>query len=933
MEKGLYLTDLVDVEVLQRIQDAFAALTGMASLTTDVDGVPVTKGSNFTEFCTDYIRQTKIGHSRCEQCDKYGAHATWENGKPTTYYCHAGLTDYAAPIIADGTLVGCFIGGQVLDKKPDYEQIKKVAEDIGVDPEELFQAAQKVHILDKERINNAARFLCVIANTLSDMAYGKYLALQANKEYERASNMKSDFLANMSHEIRTPMNAVIGMAEMALREELPPAARDHINQIKISGNALLTIINDILDFSKIESGKMDIIPVEYEPMSIINDVCNILTTRLKDKKVELILDISPNIPHKLFGDNNRIKQILLNIANNAIKFTSHGKVVIHMSHSILSDQEIRLCISVEDTGSGIKEEDLGKLFQSFQQLDSKRNRNIEGTGLGLAISHQLLTLMNGEIHVESQYEKGSIFSFSLPQKVVDASDCLQVKDPQTVTAVALIENPYIREQLKTDCGYLGVEYRTFVSREALSALAASKNVFLFIEKSMFQRELEEYIKKEPPITAILLINYNDTAKYYLSRMLYVKKPLYTLNETLIFNKESLYYHERNSGNTELDFTAPEARVLIVDDNAVNLTVAESLLEPLKMQIDTALSGQKAIDMISSRHYDIVFMDHMMPELDGIETTHIIRRFHKEYESIPIIALTANAVGGMQDMFLDEGMDDFIAKPIEFRTLISKVKKWLPAEKIQKPDNPENPAGNRKQAKEMATGGLDTGSAASLLNPDQEIAISDSNTEASVGSFGSDQEITIGDLDTESAIGLLGSEKIFWNVLKEYYRIIDKKSRLIRELMEKEDWTGYTIEVHALKSASRQVGAVSLSEKAAAMEKAGNAKDAEKIRSCTDDMLRQYQGYQAVLEPLFTEKQDQDSGKAGILPDKLFEIFVSMHEALDNLNLDNMDLLMSEMKQYHYDGWQEELLGQLQNAVDEIDMDACEDIISHWEEQL
>ncbi len=893
MEKELYLTDLVEVATLQRIQDAFSDYTGMASLTTDVDGVPVTKGSNFTEFCMDYTRKTKIGHSRCEQCDKYGAHETWENGKPTTYYCHAGLIDYAAPIIADGNIVGCFIGGQVLVDEPDYEQIQKVAEEIGVDADGLYSAAQKVHILDKETIDHAANFLYTIANILSDMAYGKYLALQANKEIERVANMKSDFLANMSHEIRTPMNAVIGMAEMAMREEMSPMARDYVNQIKISGKALLTIINDILDFSKIESGKMDIIPVEYEPMSIINDVSNILITRLQDKNVELILDISPHIPHKLFGDNIRIKQILLNIANNAIKFTSRGKVVIHMSHTVLSGDEINLRISVEDTGIGIKKEDLGKLFQSFQQLDSKRNRSIEGTGLGLAISRKLLALMNGEIHVDSQYEKGSVFSFYLPQKVVDASDCIHVKQPQTVTAVALIENPYVREQLEIDCGYLGVEYKEFVSQEALSVMAASKNVFLFVEPGLLNAELEEYIKNEPLITIVLLIDFNIANEYDYSKMLYVIKPLYTLNEAMLFNRETLHHYDGNSWNEDPDFTAPEATVLIVDDNAVNLTVAEGLLEPLKMKIDTALSGKEAIGKISVHRYDIVFMDHMMPEIDGIETTHLIRRFHKEYDNTPIIALTANVMDGMDDMFLNEGMNDFVAKPIEFRTLISKVKKWLPPEKIQKKDN----SGNSGKKQEP------------------------------------DKEIVIGDLDTKSAVRLLGSEKVFWNVLKEYYRFIDKKSTLIKALMEKEDWEGYTIEVHALKSSSKQVGAMSLSEKAAALEKAGKAKDVEQILSQTDEMLKQYRGYLTVLEPFFASEQEQDETKTDISPDMLHGLFADMHEALDNLDSISMELLIGKMEHYKYEEWQKELFDQLKNAVDEVDLDACEEIINKWETHL
>lgn len=893
MEKELYLTDLVDVEVLQRIQDAFATLTGMASLTTDVDGVPVTKGSNFTEFCMGYTRSTATGRMRCEKCDKFGAHATWENGKPTTYYCHAGLIDYAAPIIADGKLVGCFIGGQVLDKEPDFEQFRRVAEEIGVDPDGLVAAVEKVHILDKENIDHAAQFLYTIANILSDMAYGKYLALQANEEIERAANMKSDFLANMSHEIRTPMNAVIGMAEMALREDLPPVARDYVHQIKSSGQALLTIINDILDFSKIESGKMDICPVEYETMSVINDVSNILVTRLKDKDVELILDISPNLPHKLLGDNIRIKQVLLNLATNAVKFTSHGKVVIRMSHTVLSDDRITLCVSVEDTGIGIKEEDLGKLFQSFQRLDSKRNRNIEGTGLGLVISRQLMVLMDGELQVESEYGKGSTFSFSLPQKVVDPVNCIQVKDADLVIAIGLLHSPCIKQQFEIDCAHLGVEYKEITSIEEVSAISTDKSLFLFIEQGMFTAELKEFIKNNPSITAVLLMNLNADTEYNLPNLLVVNKPLYTLNEALIFNKESLHFYSEDLGVTDIDFIAPAARVLIVDDNAINLTVAEGLLEPLKMQVDTALSGKEAISKISVQNYDIIFMDHMMPELDGVETTHIIRHFHKEYDDVPIIALTANAVDGMKEKFLHEGMNDFVAKPIEYRTLVSKVKQWLPIEKVQKADNAVKNHKNEETAKELV----------------------------------------VGDLDTKSAIALLGSEKLFWSVLKDYYRVIDKKSKLIKEMMDKEDWPRYTIEVHALKSASKQIGAISLSERAAAMEKAGNAREVEQIRQCTDEMLQQYRGYLSILEPFCSEQQEDDIGKQDISLDMLHELFAEMRDALDNLDFDCMESVISKMDQYHYEELQQELFGRLKNSVDEIDVDTCEDIIDHWESNI
>lgn len=893
MEKGLYLTDLVDVEVLQRIQDAFSNLTGMASLTTDADGIPVTKGSNFTEFCMKYTRSTSVGHSRCENCDKFGAHATWKNGKSTTYYCHAGLIDYAAPIIADGNLVGCFIGGQVLDKEPDIEQIKRVAEEIGVDSDGLVAAVKKVNILEKDNIDHAAQFLCTIANILSDMAYGKYLALQANKEMEKAASMKSDFLANMSHEIRTPMNAVIGMAEMALREDMTPVARDYIHQIKSSGKALLTIINDILDFSKIESGKMDIVPVEYEPMSIVNDVSNILVTRLRDKDVEFILDVSPDIPHKLFGDNIRIKQILLNIANNAVKFTSQGQVIIHMSHTVLSNDMVNLCISVEDTGIGIKQEDLGKLFQSFQQLDSKRNRNIEGTGLGLAISRQLVLLMNGELQVESEYEKGSTFSFYLPQKIVDPANCIQVAEASSIMVLGLLDSPFIRHQLEKDCAYLGVEYREIASVEEISAVSAGKDIFLFMEQGEFTAEFEEFIRKHPLITAVLLMSSNTIIEDELPNLRFVRKPLYTLNEAMIFNRENLHYYDENSDVIDINFIAPAAEVLIVDDNAINLTVAEGLLEPLKMRIDTALSGKEAIDKISAHHYDIVFMDHMMPELDGVETTHIIRRFHTEYNDVPIIALTANAVDGVKEKFLREGMNDFVAKPIELRTLVSKVKEWLPVEKIQKGNDFQSSSENQKTI----------------------------------------EKITVGDLDTKSAIRLLGNEKLFWAVLKDYYKVIDKKSKRIQELLEKEDWAGYTIEVHALKSASKQIGAISLSEKAAAMEKAGNARDVNQIRQCTSEMLQQYRGYLPVLEPFFLEERKEDAGKKVISEDVLRELFAKMRDALDNLDSDGMESVIGTMNQYRYEEWQEELFHQLKDSVDVIDVDTCEEIVEQWESRL
>ncbi len=890
MENKLRLTDLVDVATLQRIQDAFSKMTGIAAITTDENGRPVTEGSNFSDFCTNYTRSSELGCARCEKCDREGAARALKRGRAITYFCHAGLVDFAAPIMANDEMVGCFIGGQVLVGEPDEAYVRKIAAELYVDPDEYVEAAQKVTIVPKERIESAADFLYTIASVISNITYSNYLALKAKREIEKAANMKSDFLANMSHEIRTPMNAVIGMAEMALREELPDAAREYINEIKASGKSLLTIINDILDFSKIESGKMDIVPGEYEPMSIVNDVTNIVMARLEDKDVEFCLNIAPNIPNKLYGDCDRIKQIILNLTNNAVKFTHSGQVVLHLGFVWKGDSDIILIGAVEDTGIGIKQSDLSRLFESFQQLDSKRNRNIEGTGLGLAICKQLLTLMDGTIRVESEYEKGSTFYFEIPQKVIDTKPGISVKEGRRIVAAGLISNPYVKKQLEISVVRLGAEYVDLQEEEELASLYEKEAAYLLIESPCLTQRVCDFIETHPQITTVLITDAKEKTGRDIKNLRIVKKPIYTLNLAMIFNNEDIHYDYFEQNMETFDFIAPEAEVLIVDDNAINLTVAEGLLEPLKMKIDTAISGKEAVEKISEKMYDIVFMDHMMPEIDGVETTHIIRRFHKEYDAVPIIALTANAVGGTMEMFLKEGMNDFVPKPIEVRMLVSKVKRWLPTEKIQK----------------MRVAESETASQTTNKLP------------------------KIGDLDVESAFRLLGTEKLFWSVLRDYYRVIEQKASHIRKMVKAENWTAYTIEVHALKSASKQIGAHELSEKAARLEKAGNEGDLEFIRSNTEAMLKQYCDYIPVLKPFFEETKKEDKEKPPVSNEVLKQFFSKLRAAMEELDIDTMEEIYARMEEYGYDGIQETLLGKLREAVENIDVDACESIISRWE---
>ena len=880
----LNLTDLIEVDMLQKIQDSFSLMTGIASLTTDKYGVPVTKGSHFSDFCMKHTRMSELGRKRCEQCDKMGAELALKEGASCAYYCHAGLVDFAAPIMAHGQMVGCFIGGQVLIREPDEDNLRKVAEEIGVEPEKYIEAAEKVKIIEKERVDDATRSLYVIANVLSEISYSKYELYLKNMELEKASRMKSDFLANMSHEIRTPMNAVIGMAEMALREDIPPLARDYVNQIKSSGQTLLTIINDILDFSKIESGKMDISEVEYKPMSVINDMVNIIGTRIGNKNVEFLMDVNPELPQELLGDNIRIKQIMVNLANNAVKFTQQGMVHLTVDFVWTGRDTIELKVAVADTGSGIKEEDMSKLFRSFQQLDSKRNRNIEGTGLGLAICKQLLTLMNGDIKVQSKYGEGSTFSFSLPQKVIQGNPSIS-KLSEPISTAGLMKNPFAEGQLRKDLLRMGAGYTSLKSEQYLEEVKKRGIRFLFVEQALFTDKIRDFVQKNEDITCVVLIHFQSTQKYDIPNVRVVKKPIYALSLAGILKGKDLEAEFSEMSEEDFDFIAPEADILIVDDNAVNLTVARGLLEPLKMRIDAAVSGKEAIEKIERKHYDVIFMDHMMPEMDGVETTHVIRRMLGKNGEVPIIALTANAVDGTREMFIQEGMNDFVAKPIELKVITSKLKKWLPPEKIRK--------GSIVKTEEKAS-------------------------------------IKIQGLDTEAALKLLGSEKLFWDVLREYYRVIEKKSSLIAEYEREGQWKEYTIEVHALKSASRQIGAQGLAALAERLEAAGNARETQFIHRYTPVLLEKYRAYERIFAPYFKDERENIAGAEQITADILKQQFCAMRAAMEELDFDKMEEVIREMEKYSYEGAQKQLFEDLKNAVEDIDTEKCDRILAEWE---
>ena len=903
------LSELIELEKLQEIQDVFSSVTNMAVLITEADGSQITQSSGFTEYCMKYTKNSPLGRSLCEQCDRYGALQTMKTGKIKLYMCHSGLVDFSAPIVVKGQMIGCIIGGQVLLAEPDEKNIREIAQELSIDPDEYWESVKKVPICSRKDIDKASRFLYVMASTLSEMAYGHYLAKVAGNQIQETSSSKSDFLANMSHEIRTPMNAVIGMAEMALREEMSPAARDYIEQIKSSGRALLNIINDILDFSKIESGKMELSCVEYQPLSLLSDISAIVMTRLTNKPVELLLDFDSIIPHTLYGDDLRLRQVIINLANNATKFTQWGHVILKVRHERIDDENILLKVSITDTGIGIKPEDMKKLFNSFQQVDSKRNRNIEGTGLGLAISRDIVTLMGGNIGVESEYEKGSTFYFEVPQRVVEDRPSIELENPGNYAIAGFFEHEDVGADFRADSTKLGVMADILNNVENPVEIVSAwlernegKKSYVVFEESIFDEEIVTALESSlgDAVHPVMLAGaFSDVKKYeQLENLQIIRKPLSVLTLTELFEQENVHLSVKKADSDNDAFIAPQARILIVDDNAINLTVAEGLLEPLKMQVDTATSGAEALGKLASEKYDIVFMDHMMPEMDGVETTRVIRRMYPECNNMPIIALTANAVSGTKEMFLSEGMNDFVSKPIEVAVLISKVRQWLPMEKI-------------KAAEEEA----------------------DKKTEEAADGIPEIPE-RMGDLDLKAAMGLIGSKKLFWKIFKEYYRVIDKKSDLITRYYEEENWANYVVEVHALKSASKQIGAMELSQMAADLEAAGNAREIDKIKASTKKLVARYLGYKEVLAPYFEESSD---GNAADRPEiekaALTELLDKLYEAADNLDDTAMEEIMEQLKGYSYPEQQAALLPELENAIADIDVDKCQEIAAGWKEML
>ncbi|MDR3168164.1 MAG: response regulator [Treponema sp.] len=669
---------------------------------------------------------------------------------------------------------------------------------------------------------------------------------------EEKNKSKSSFLARMSHEIRTPMNSIMGMVELISRKDISMEVMEYISIIRQSGVTLLAIINDILDFSKIESGLMQIESKQYSLASMINDIVNVFRIRFTEKPVDFFVDIDSNIPARLIGDPVRIRQIITNLINNAEKYTPSGYVSLKVFGETLGENNLKLVIKVSDSGIGIKPEDIDKLFHDFTRVDLDRNQGIEGTGLGLTIIHAICHAMGGDITIASEYGQGSVFTATVVQKFGEEQKIAQVDNPEQKRVLLYEERLSYVVSLISAFKTLGIIPVVSPNLSVfLKNLAEGDFNFAFISSKYSADCIRVWGKRTLPVKLIIMVEMGNTPVFKEAGSILM--PIYSISLANILNGITTGGVDRIQ-NGGIRLTAPSARILVVDDIATNLRVAAELMAPYKMVIDTCLSGAEAIELVKEYRYDLVFMDHMMPQMDGLQATAIIRDMGKQdphYRDLPIIALTANAIFGQREMFLQNGINDFLAKPVEMAKLNAILEQWIPKEKQIKMVDPEI-----------------QGIAGMMMLPEIEGV----DVKAGLQNTG-------------------GSPEAYLRILSIFWRDVQERIVQIKDAADGGDFALYTTLVHALKSSCQSIGALACSDFASRLERAGNNRDKAAIQENTGKFLTELQALvNHILAALDQNVKEPEAPEAVSLTSLQLEF---LKEALLNMDIELVNKLIND----------------------------------------
>ena len=621
----------------------------------------------------------------------------------------------------------------------------------------------------------------------------------AKSAVEKAEKARDIFLANMSHELRTPINTILGLNELILRESQEEAVKEYARDIRQAGNILLALVSDILDFSKLEADKMELTEGIYDVSSLLNDLINSISVQLRRKKLDLVLDIAQDIPYKLFGDEIHIRQIIRNLLSNAVCYTEKGRITLHVSWKELPKDSVEMYVIVKDTGIGIKDEDIPKLFRAFQRMDSATRSKEDRTGLGLAITQRLIEMMGGRLEVQSVYGKGSAFSFRIIQKIVD--------------------------------------------REPLG----------------------------------------DFEKQY-------KDSLRSIED----------YHEK--------FIAPMGRILIVDDNAMNLAVAQGLLKGTRLQIDVAASGEECLELIKRKTYHLICMDHMMPVMDGVQTLHAIRALEgNPSRDIPVIALTANAVAGARELYLKEGFQDYLTKPIDADKFENMLIEYLPSNVVYLTNNRD-------------------------INDEYEQTQEEGDGEFDIR----ESQLYLMGFNLRNGLRYMGGDKaLYGKVLRDFHSILQEKETALKDFLQKGDMPGYTIIVHSLKGNARNVGADDLADEAFELEKMAKAGQLEDVTvrspilfSMMNTMRNSLRVYLETEDAGEKAEQPVSEESAGsITEDDWVRALHELAARLDDFDGESAAVKLRELKRYDRPESDKKMLRLCEKAIKDYAYDIALEVVN------